>query len=256
MFKRLFRVGALLILLAAAAAAQPALPSMSPEKKVEAMLKIIQDQALESPSQSALVQGAFQALNRRFAEVPASEDRAGLARAVKLLSGRYDPNSVEQTAVSGMLTVLGDRYSQYLTARQYFAAVKGSRAERSGVGVLMTPQGDSLTVIEVLPDSPAQAAGLTRGDRLLAVEGRSTRGMTVAEARQFLNAPGSTPVELQIQTGQANPRNLSIALTSLPSPRVTSRPLTHPDRKLGYLKIPSFSRDTPNRPDGELAKLG
>jgi membrane-associated protease RseP (regulator of RpoE activity) len=66
-----------------------------------------------------------------------------------------------------------------------------------------------LFVDRVVPDGPASAAGVRPGDRIVAIEGTSTRGMSVAEAARRLRGPTAAAVSLQVAS-DGHPRTVRI----------------------------------------------
>jgi C-terminal processing protease CtpA/Prc len=68
-------------------------------------------------------------------------------------------------------------------------------------GAAGTPE---LFVDRVVPEGPAASAGLRPGDRILAIEGSSTAGMTIAEAARRLRGPTDASVTLQVTSGDRN----------------------------------------------------
>lgn len=87
-----------------------------------------------------------------------------------------------------------------------------AHAAANGIGIIgmsldqhATAGGNSeLFVDRVVPDGPAAAAGVRPGDRIVTIEGTSTRGMSVADAARRLRGPTAASVSLQVATdGQA-----------------------------------------------------
>lgn len=258
MLRRLFKFQSILWFLwivTQGAGAQPALPTLSPEKKVEAVLRVVEARSLNSASEPVLLAGAADSLRGTFGRLPQPGNRQDLVQTLSSLSRRHQPEQVERAAVSGILAATDDRYSKYLTRSEYFASIKGAGSSRWGVGILMTPDDGALTVIEVAAQSPAMEAGIARGDRLIAIEGQPAQGMSVAQARALINAPGAGPVNLELERAGAG-RKLSVARRNLAPAAVTGRHLEQPGSRLGYLKIPSFQRDTAGQLDQKISELG
>src|SRR5579863_1032331 len=92
-------------------------------------------------------------------------------------------------AIAAMTQSLGDRYTQFFTPdefRQFNDALDPERI--SGIGVMIEP--DVLTgflhLTYVVPDTPADRAGLRAGDVLTAIDTTTTKGLSVAAASKLL----------------------------------------------------------------------
>jgi hypothetical protein len=73
-------------------------------------------------------------------------------------------------------------------------------------------EGVELVVDYAFGGSPAARAGITTGDRLLAVDGRPTAGLTVAEVAELIRGPIGTSVRLRmLRTGPAGSETLDVA---------------------------------------------
>lgn len=72
-----------------------------------------------------------------------------------------------------IIQALGDPYTEYLTAEQYEALLRSVNGQSLvGLGVVIRQEEDgALMIREVLPNSPAQEAGLEAGDRITAIDG-------------------------------------------------------------------------------------
>lgn len=110
----------------------------------------------------------------------------------------------------------------------------------AGVGIQVISQDGELTILQVLDDSPAEQVGLRPGDRIVKINGASTRGVALFDVVQRLVGPAGEEVTLSIlrQAGDAIQR-FDVTLT-----REALRPRVLPPRMPGeFLSIAS----TPTR---------
>jgi C-terminal processing protease CtpA/Prc len=75
----------------------------------------------------------------------------------------------------------------------------GATLEFAGVGanLAQTPAGFAFN--GVFPGGPADRAGLRAGDRIVAIDGESTDGMSIADALQHLRGVAGTSVGVSVQ---------------------------------------------------------
>jgi len=94
-------------------------------------------------------------------------------------------------------------------AQPHQCAAPRAEGTPSGIGIIgmsldqrADGSGDpELFVDRVVPDGPAATAGIRPGDRILAIEGTPTRGMSIADAARRLRGQTDAAVALQIATG-------------------------------------------------------
>jgi carboxyl-terminal processing protease len=106
--------------------------------------------------------------------------RADLGRVENL--GGADPLSV---ACQAMLRSL-DPYSGVLSTKEDRHAL-GVGPERDGFGLEVSDNGESVVILDVLPGSPAQQAGLCRGDEIIRLHDSDGRERNVKESLNVLN---------------------------------------------------------------------
>jgi carboxyl-terminal processing protease len=166
--------------------------------------------------------------------------------------GEVDERNLVEGAIDGMVTSLGDRWSQYLTSEEYRDSLQGISGRFSGIGAEMqgqpmpggepcTPLGTDcrLTVLTTVPGAPAQKAGLLPGDAVVAVDGASLDGLTADEATGRIRGPKGTPVTLTIVRGAEAPRDVTIVRDYIARPEVQAKTLA--DGTVGYVKLSGFS---------------
>jgi len=122
--------------------------------------------------------------------------------AEKIMAEAASPISREQldrAAVEGMLKALGDRWSAYYRPVEFDSFQAGLDGRYSGVGVwLRSGQDGHVLVGSVQPGTPAEAAGILAGDRVVAVRGRDAGG-DLAGVASLLRGPAGTTVEVVIE---------------------------------------------------------
>src|SRR5947209_4048096 len=89
-------------------------------------------------------------------------------------------------AVDGMLRELHDPHSVFLPPDRLAKLTESTSGRYAGVGIQMDVRDGSITVVTPLPGTPAQRAGIVTGDRVVEIDGRSTRGWTADEAIKAL----------------------------------------------------------------------
>lgn len=89
------------------------------------------------------------------------------------------------------------------------------------VGISIVRAGEShrspISVERVLPGSPADDAEIRPGDRIRAIDGESTRGMTIPEAAHLIRGRAGTPVELRVDSPQGS---RLVTLVRVPPPAI------------------------------------
>ena len=102
-------------------------------------------------------------------------------------------DTLYRKAVDGMLLELHDPHSVFLPPDRLAKLNESTTGRYAGVGIQMDVREGWITVVAPLPGTPAQRAGILTGDRVVEIEGRSTRAWTADEAIKALRgAPGSS----------------------------------------------------------------
>jgi carboxyl-terminal processing protease len=129
-----------------------------------------------------------------------------------------DPNIPLVTAGSlhGLLESL-DPQSSYLTPRE-FAEYKQKMASNAAgeTGLTMSKRSGYIVAVSVLPDSPAEKAGIHSGDFLESVSGFTTREMSVGQALNLMRGLPGTSVKVGvIRSGKPEPETVDLVREKL-----------------------------------------
>lgn len=105
--------------------------------------------------------------------------------------------------LAAMLGSLDD-YTRYFTKEQYEDFTGALTASLCGIGVMVRTVKSGAAVIALLPDSPAQKAGIRVFDVITAVDGRSIAGMDMSEAASLIQGEEATKVSLTVMRPEEN----------------------------------------------------
>jgi carboxyl-terminal processing protease len=137
-----------------------------------------------------------------------------------------------------------DPNTTYLTPNQLndqFSMIYGNLV---GLGVELRSDGESLSIVRVIPKSPAEESGLKDGDRILAVDGVSTRGRDTDSAADLLQGGEGTTVRLSILSAGLGQRQRDVSITrrQIEVPSVENVRMIND--KLGYIRLTNFQSKT------------
>src|ERR1700726_4472307 len=134
-----------------------------------------------------------------------------------------EPNMRLVTAGSlhGLLESL-DAQSSYFTPREYTEYKQKAQSAGTGeTGLNLSKRFGYVIVISVLPESPAEKAGIHSGDIFESVAGFTTRDMSVGQALNLLNGPAGTGVKVGvIRRGKAQPEEVDVVRQKLAPSRI------------------------------------
>ena len=102
-------------------------------------------------------------------------------------------------AIDGMIDVLNDPHTDYLTKTEYSALLESTKGEFSGIGATIGRRNEQITIISPLEGNPAYRSGLLPGDVILSVDGVSTEGKSVDVVVKEIRGEAGTRVVLTIR---------------------------------------------------------
>ncbi len=156
-------------------------------------------------------------------------------------------HAIYSGAIPGMLRVL-DPHSSFFDPRAYANLREDQRGRYYGVGMTIVPRDNYTYVLSPMPASPAYRAGIRPGDVIMAVDGKSTEGLSSSEVADMLKGPKGTIVHITMKrVGYAENLNFTVTRDEIPKHSVDLDFEVRPG--IGYIKLSGFNETT----DTELA---
>lgn len=120
-----------------------------------------------------------------------------------LLSDRFvDQHSsaeLYRMATEGMIQELGDPHTVFMTPDQFNEFYTSMSGEYAGIGAQIVERDGWVTVLAPLPGTPAERAGMKAGDRIIELNGKSTKGQSSDEVIKHLRGPRGEAVDVRVQ---------------------------------------------------------
>lgn len=143
-------------------------------------------------------------------------------------------------AIKGMLETL-DPHSNFLTADIYRDMKIDTTGKFGGVGIEVGIKDDVLTVLAPMEDSPAWKAGVLPGDKIVKINGESTKGYSLSEAIIKMRGKNGTPVVLTIyRKGWSKFKQLTLKRQEIKIKSVKGEEM---EPGFGYVRLSSFNEN-------------
>ncbi|MBI2795440.1 MAG: S41 family peptidase [Gemmatimonadetes bacterium] len=148
-----------------------------------------------------------------------------------------------ERAARGLVRELQDPYSELLSPKQLSTFNRNTAGRYGGVGMQIEDQQGNITVSRVFPGTPAEAAGILEGDRIVQVDTSSTRGWKIQQVSDRLIGTPGTKVDARFaRQGISEPIAVTFTRAVIHIPSI---PYTISfDGKIGYVPLQNFNEST------------
>lgn len=166
-----------------------------------------------------------------------------------------DKEKLIDGAVEGMISQVGDTFTSYSAATDaetFSETIKGSY-EGIGCAIAKYSTGE-IKVIEVFPSSPAEKAGLLVGDKIIKVDNEDYIDKTSVDISNYIKNSGKDKIVLTVER-ENKEIDITINLSKVEIPYVSSKILEQNDKKIGYIAISLFSGNSYKQFKNNLEKL-
>lgn len=156
------------------------------------------------------------------------------------------------SAIKGMLNSL-DPHSGFMPPHAYKEMQVDTKGEFGGIGIQIGVKDGMLTVIAPIDDTPAFKVGIKAGDKIVKIDGESTKDMGLHDAVTKMRGQKGTSVVITIiREGWKEPKDFTIVRDIIKIKSVKSKVM---EDKIGYVKINQFQERTASDLQDALSSL-
>ncbi len=172
-------------------------------------------------------------------------DLQNFSKVLNLIQQYYveevDTKKLIYGAIKGMLREL-DPHTNFMPPEIFKDFESETSGEFGGLGIEISVQNGVLTIISPIEDTPAWEAGIKPGDKVIAVDGTSTKGLSLVEASQLMKGKKGTKTVLRVvRENEDQPRDISITRGKV---KIRSVKYTDLGDSFAYIRITSFIENT------------
>jgi len=158
-----------------------------------------------------------------------------------------------QGALNGMLQSL-DPYSEYLNEEMFKELQVETTGQFGGLGIEVTLENGILTIVSPIEDTPAYKAGLKPGDKILKIDGETTRGINLFQVvKQMRGRPGTKVTLTIMREGFREFKDYTLERAIIHVHSVKTQTL---EKGYPYVKITIFQESTDTDLANTIKKMG
>jgi carboxyl-terminal processing protease len=165
------------------------------------------------------------------------------ARILRDFVDSLSEDQLYRKAVDGVLYELNDPHTRFLPEDRLEQLSETTTGNHAGIGLQVDIRDEWVVVMGALPGSPAERVGFQPGDRVVEVNGRPTRNLTLEEAQRLLRGAVGTRVTLIVdRPGAAQHFRVSLVRARTHVSAVRRSAMITPE--VGYVELRAFSDST------------
>lgn len=168
--------------------------------------------------------------------------------------GAVDHEKISDSSIQSMLWTL-DPHSSFFTTEEFRKLSEEQSSQFYGIGVSILQHRDGVYVQSVIPNTPAEKAGLRYGDRFVQIEGKDAREWSSAEVSKNVRGERGTTVKIRVERASSNaPVDYEITRGGVPLPSIRNYFMM--ENGVGYVGLTGgFQETTASELDDAIASL-
>src|SRR5262245_18393905 len=157
-------------------------------------------------------------------------------------SGQANREEMSDASIQGMLWSL-DPHSSFFTREEFDRLSQEQASQFYGIGVSILQHRDGVYVQSIVPGTPAEAAGLRYGDRIVEVDGKDATEWSSAEVSKNVRGERGSTVKVKVERASSNtPMVFDIVRGGVPLPSIRNYFML-PDN-VGYIGLTGGFQET------------
>ena len=164
-----------------------------------------------------------------------------------------EPKKVIYGALKGMLSSLDD-FSAFMDPDEYKEITVEAKGEFGGIGTEITSKDGIITIIAPIAGTPADAAGIKPQDKIIKINGKITKDMTLNDAVKMMRGDPGTLLTLTVWR-EKEERVFDIPLKRAIIKIDSIKDAYLIDGKIGYIKLIEFQEHAAQELENALKKL-
>jgi carboxyl-terminal processing protease len=163
-----------------------------------------------------------------------------------------NPGDLMKTGIDAMLSTL-DPYTNYIPESAIEDYKFMTTGQYGGIGALVQKMGDYIIIAEPYKGYNADKAGLIAGDKILEINGFSTKGKSIDDVSAYLRGQPGTTMNMTVQRGKEKAFSISINREVIQIENIPYYGML--DDQTGYIKLNGFTQNAEKEVREALLKL-
>ena len=152
-----------------------------------------------------------------------------------------DNKKLINAAIKGMVNYLDDPYSIYMDEDDTENFTQTVNGQYEGVGVSVSKVDNSIEIVAIFKDSPADRAGLKPGDKIIKVNNKDVSGMELDDVVKLIKNKKKVNIIVKRDNKE---KEITLKQNTVVIPSVSSRIVESNNKKVGVLNVSIFAANT------------
>ena len=168
---------------------------------------------------------------------------------------KINEEELKESAINGMMSLLEDQHSVYYNNEESEDFKAELNGYFYGMGAeVYQEQGGLVTIGEIYKDSPAEKAGLKKGDQYLKINGEDVTKLTSYEISKKIKGKEGKKIKLIVKRSNKEVE-VDVTTAKVEIPSVCKEIITKENQKIGYLIVSIFASNTDEQFEEKLKEL-